>query len=69
MDTEVYKRGGASLSDGTSVWWLASQMTTPSSDEAPTITTPTMPPATELADAALAEWLKFFAGHIPVGDE
>eukprot|EP00966_Prymnesium_polylepis_P071422 1659217-Prymnesium_polylepis.2 len=60
--------GGASLSDGTGVWWLASQ-SAPSraggAADAPTLTAPAMPPATQLADAALAEWLKFFAGHTP----
>jgi len=72
VDTEVYTRGGAAISDGTAVWWLASQLSASKSDgsaEVSKISTPSMSPRTELADAALVEWLKFFAGHIPVEEE
>ena len=43
---------GGEISDGTHVWWLASQG---GAEEL------AAPAPSELADEALAEWLKFFA--------
>ena len=57
VETEVYSEGGTtSLSDGTSIWWAASQLGSTADSLQP------MPPP-GLADEALNEWLQFFAGH------
>lgn len=50
------------LSDGTALWWAAAQPQAADGDGLK------MPPASQLADETLAEWLKFFAGH-KVGDD
>ena len=74
---EVYGEGGAALSDGTGVWWAAAQLDKRQEDrssasdgsssegggiDALLAGLQAMPPA-HIADEALAEWLKFFAGH------
>uniref|UniRef100_A0A7S3AFJ3 Uncharacterized protein n=1 Tax=Haptolina ericina TaxID=156174 RepID=A0A7S3AFJ3_9EUKA len=69
VEEDVYGSGGASLSDGTAVWWLASQQPSSASADAPAGVSGapdlTPPPPLQLADDALIEWLKFFAGHKP----
>jgi len=78
VESEVYGEGGALLSDGTGVWWAAAQLEkrAPGGEESDEDVSASvdggidallaglqaMPPA-HLADEALAEWLKFFAGH------
>ena len=106
VETEVYSEGGASLSDGTAIWWTATQLgraaqtaedggraaqtvedggraaqtvagrggSSPATDDgggadddegsfdALLAGLQAMPPS-GLADEALDEWLKFFAGH------
>ena len=76
VETEVLG-GGALLSDGTGVWWAAAQQQQGDGDgggdgaaaadggggiDALLAGLRAMPPA-HIADEALAEWLKFFAGH------
>jgi hypothetical protein len=68
---------GALLSDGTGAWWAAALLEKSRGIGAPSATPPpegidalltglqAMPPAPHIADEALAEWLKFFAGHRP----
>lgn len=52
------------MSDGTELWWLASQCGgDESSGEEPT-QQPVASVPSDLADEALAEWLKFFAGVV-----
>jgi len=54
----------SSVSDGTELWWLASQCGgDESSGEEPT-QQPVASVPSDLADEALAEWLKFFAGVV-----
>ena len=81
---EVYGEGGEALSDGTGVWWAAAQLDKRQEDgssagdgsssaegggiDALLAGLQAMPPA-HIADEALAEWLKFFAGHKVPGEE
>ena len=71
IEESVYGEGGAALSDGTGVWWAASQLEKKQAEaskqsvggfDALLAGLQAMPPA-HLADEALAEWLHFFAGH------
>ena len=70
VESEVYG-GGALLSDGTGVWWAAAQRESKKKAAAAAegggidallAGLQAMPPA-HIADEALDEWLKFFAGH------
>lgn len=75
VEDDVYSEGGALLSDGTGVWWAAAQLDDSGRDEdeqdgdtekdsldALLSGLQSMPPA-HIADEALDDWLKFFAGH------
>jgi hypothetical protein len=71
LEPESTSERGAALSDGTSLWWAASQLGGPkvqAADAPPedldALVAGLQPmPAAGLADEALTEWLKFFAGH------
>ena len=84
VETDVLSQGGALVSDGTGVWWAAAQVakrqaetgsggvgatTEDGSDSIDALLAglQSMPPA-NIADDALGEWLKYFAGH-KVGSE
>ena len=73
VEAEVYGEAGATLSDGTGVWWAAAQLDKGGGGDGDSAAggggidallagLQAMPPS-HLADEALAEWLKFFAGH------
>jgi len=51
-------KDGTTISDGTEIWWLASQCSSGTGGEQLTAPVPS-----DLADDALREWLKFFAGY------
>ena len=70
VEAEVYGGTGALLSDGTGVWWAAAQLEKKEAAaaaegggiDALLAGLQAMPPS-NIADEALNEWLKFFAGH------
>ena len=75
IEDDASSEGGALLSDGTGVWWAATQLGRKAPavvDEESTMDSRSIdallvglqaPPEAHIADEALAEWLKFFAGH------
>ena len=55
------------LSDGTALWWAATQQK--ASQTVGAVSSTQTLPSSRLADEALAQWLHFFAGHPERGEE